>query len=158
VRFPSGGALSLGQCDHDNCGDPAFGGGRECVPYCAPVDRDAGVTPAPDVADTSPLRDATDASAGPDVVEASTPPDAGVDGLVEPPPPICPAPLHDSTPTCTFCEDSYCPHDATGCAFGNCITQPACSDYPNASDQALCTSVLTCIRTTNCIANGVTFC
>jgi hypothetical protein len=34
VRFPAGGALSLGLCDHDNCGDPNSGGNNECVPYC----------------------------------------------------------------------------------------------------------------------------
>jgi hypothetical protein len=34
VNLPGGGALSLGQCDHDNCGDPALGGDGTCVPYC----------------------------------------------------------------------------------------------------------------------------
>jgi hypothetical protein len=36
VQFPGGGAMSLGQCDHDNCGSPDFGGNNECVPYCKP--------------------------------------------------------------------------------------------------------------------------
>jgi hypothetical protein len=36
VQFPGGGAMSLGQCDHDSCGDPNLpqGGNNECVPYC----------------------------------------------------------------------------------------------------------------------------
>jgi hypothetical protein len=34
VELPAGGALSLGQCDHDSCGTPANGGNNECIPYC----------------------------------------------------------------------------------------------------------------------------
>jgi hypothetical protein len=35
VRYPTGGALSLTDCDHYNCGDPTNGPGmNECEPYC----------------------------------------------------------------------------------------------------------------------------
>ncbi len=34
VDLPAGGAMSLGQCDHDNCGSPLLDGNNECVPYC----------------------------------------------------------------------------------------------------------------------------
>jgi hypothetical protein len=34
VALPGGGALSLGQCDHDSCGTPANGGNNECLPFC----------------------------------------------------------------------------------------------------------------------------
>jgi hypothetical protein len=34
VSTPAGGAMSLGECDHDFCGSPGIGGNAECVPYC----------------------------------------------------------------------------------------------------------------------------
>jgi hypothetical protein len=74
--------------------------------------------------------------------------DAGTPG-------ICTPPLKDST-VCAGCEALNCPHDATGCP-ANCSAQPACSDYAGG-DVALCTSVLSCIRTTNCTAGGITSC
>jgi len=68
---------------------------------------------------------------------------------------IC-APLHSDPATCVSCEDNFCPHDPIGCPSA-CTGQPACSDY-SGGDVALCDAVLTCIRTSNCVANGVTFC
>jgi hypothetical protein len=180
---PGGGALSLGQCDHDNCGDPALGGDNSCVPYCAPVDvvdashgqdvadasaghdapdvstsaDSADVALAQDAAGEADARDASvmiDAGADGDVAESSTKDvvDAGQDGG------ICSAPLRDNAALCSACEDNFCPHDSTGCSSGACAFQPFCSDYLTQADQARCSDVLTCIRTTNCIANGVTFC
>jgi len=60
--------------------------------------------------------------------------------------------------TCAACEELNCPHDATGCASGTCTGQPACGDYTNADDRALCQATLDCIRATNCIAAGQTPC
>jgi hypothetical protein len=150
VILPGGGALSLGQCDHDNCGSPAAGGHNECVPFCGPIDVidniDAGAPPGPD-AFTAPGPDAADATPPPDAQDASVAPDVAGDVTSTQ---ICPAPLHDSGAVCSDCEQLNCPHDP---AF-----QPACDDYTTPGDPALCTAVLTCIRTSNCVAAGVTSC
>jgi hypothetical protein len=65
-------------------------------------------------------------------------------------------PLQSHPATCAACEDSFCPHDPTGCPDA-CVGQPACSDYSTA-DAPLCEAVLGCIRVSNCVAIGVTSC
>ena len=69
-----------------------------------------------------------------------------------------------NTPTtatqCATCEalPTSCPHDPSGCSAGACDTQPFCTDYPAAADQAACNAVQKCVRQTNCIALGITNC
>src|SRR5262249_40786458 len=45
-------------------------------------------------------------------------------------------------PKCASCEAAYCSREKK------------CSDYPTALDQMLCSAVLTCIRSTDCIAGS----
>jgi hypothetical protein len=138
VSLPAGGALSLLQCDHDNCGsyyvEPQGPTNQQCLPFCKPLgalDPDAGHACPADPRDAA----ASDAGAGD----------------------ICSFRRADPA-TCEACEARNCPHDPAGCAEGACRAQPACSDYATSCDRNLCTSALNCIRATGCIRSGPEFC
>jgi cysteine-rich repeat protein len=182
VRFAAGGALSRAECDHDSCGNPDLGGMWQCLP---PAGTDAGSSGAGGSAGAAGASGTagsagnggtggaagtggtggtggvggSPADASVDVSTGGTAGSSSADAHVETGGAnVCPTGRTPAGETCTNCEAIFCTHDPAGCASGTCTGQPACSDYLDPADRALCEAVLGCIRVTDCIANGPTFC
>ncbi len=170
VRWATGGALARAQCDRESCGRPLFGGNYQCLPPDgldgggSGTGGSAGAGGAAGTGGSGTAGSGGTAGTGaggsssqdasPDISSGGSGGMSSGDGAVH----ICMDGKHPAGQTCLDCEATYCPHDAMGCASGDCNRQPACSDYATPGDPDLCQTVLDCIRSTNCIATGTTFC